>query len=357
MRRDATRAPSALGLLRSRMLKAQRRMLVWFDARQRPLPWRGGDPYRVWLSEIMLQQTRVEAVIPHYERFLDRFPSIDVLAEATLEEVLQAWSGLGYYRRARMLHEAAGRVAEAGCFPRGREAWRELPGIGDYTSAALASIVDGEAAPVVDGNVERVAARFLRHDAAKGTSALKRAAAVLADTLLDPDRPGDSNQALMELGATVCKPRAADCSACPLQEDCASNGLEDRHEFPRAPTRRKPIELPLLLLLAEKDGRVLLWRRDSGWNPGLHEPPSLPGHDRDAAQRIWTETWQQPGIIGERIGEIRHTITHHRIRAALHRLERWGGEGGKHPAQVALTALARKTLSAPCSSLFSTLSS
>jgi A/G-specific adenine glycosylase len=193
------------------------RLLRWYDENQRSLPWRGErDPYRVWISEVMLQQTRVNAVKDHYRRFLERFPTVQSLARAKPAAVLAAWSGLGYYRRARALHAAARQVARSGAFPRSSDEWRQLPGIGRYTAAAIASIAFGEPRAVVDGNVERVFARMFN---LSGEDCWH-----IAEQLLSRTRPGDFNQALMELGATVCLPRAPMCHACPIAADCNARG-------------------------------------------------------------------------------------------------------------------------------------
>src|SRR6202166_235830 len=189
----------------------RRALLRWYDVHHRDLPWRGTrDPYRIWLSEIMLQQTRVVAVLEHYRMFLERFPSVQTLADAPEDEVLAAWSGLGYYRRARMLHQCAIELAQnhGGRFPQTSEGLAALPGIGRYTSAAIASIAFAEAIAVVDGNVERVLQRIL------GSVLCDREVWEKAENLLDRERPGDFNQAMMELGATVCTPRAPACLTC-----------------------------------------------------------------------------------------------------------------------------------------------
>ena len=198
----------------------RRALLRWYDQHRRDLPWRATrDPYRIWLSEIMLQQTRVAAVLEHYRIFLERFPNVQALAAASEEAVLGAWSGLGYYRRARMLHRCAGQIAEqhGGCFPRNAEALLALPGIGRYTAAAIASIAFAEPVAVVDGNVERVLQRLLGIK----LTAIDLAAPQTwphAQALLARSRPGDFNQAMMELGATVCVPRAPRCAACPVRK-------------------------------------------------------------------------------------------------------------------------------------------
>jgi A/G-specific adenine glycosylase len=199
----------------------RRRLLAWYDAHQRDLPWRRDrDPYRVWLSEIMLQQTRVAAVMEKYAQFLELFPTVEHLAAASQPSVLAAWSGLGYYRRARAMHDAARVVVHerGGRLPVTAEEWRELPGIGRYTSAAIASIAFGEKVAVVDGNVERVAERLL------GRRLAVAEVWILAEELLSPQRPGDFNQAMMELGATVCVPREPKCLLCPVAGECATKG-------------------------------------------------------------------------------------------------------------------------------------
>ena len=196
----------------------RRRLLSAYDVGKRDLPWRGEeDPYRIWVSEVMLQQTRVETVVPYYRAWMDRFPTVEALAEADEDEVLRAWQGFGYYSRARRLREGARVVRErfGGCLPRSSLELRDLPGVGEYTAGAVASIAFGEVVPAVDGNVKRVLARLF--DVPTPSPAELRA---LAADLVDPKRPGDFNQALMELGATVCTPRAPLCGECPLDSIC-----------------------------------------------------------------------------------------------------------------------------------------
>lgn len=245
------------------------RLLAWYDANARDLPWRkDGDPYRVWVSEIMLQQTRVAAVVEHYHEFLRRFPTVHRLGAAREASVLAAWSGLGYYRRARMLHSAAKVIARdlGGRFPGTAEAWRELPGIGRYTAAAIASIAFGEAVAVVDGNVERVLQRIFGQRLANGE--IWRA----AGELLDHNRPGDFNQAMMELGATVCTPKAPACLSCPVLEFCATRG---EMAGLTAPAQQKKREIHYAL--ASRDGSVFLVRRPQNARlmPGMWELPEI----------------------------------------------------------------------------------
>ncbi|MCG8457048.1 MAG: A/G-specific adenine glycosylase [Holophagales bacterium] len=254
-------------------------LLRWYDARKRDLPWRGSrDPYVVWVSEIMLQQTRVTTVLPYFERFLERFPSVEALAEAPVDEVLALWSGLGYYRRARQMHAAARQLASEGRpFPTTAREMRELPGIGLYTSSAIASIAFGEVVPVMDGNVERVTARLTADDGDPKARATRSRLLAVAGKLLDPSRPGDSNQALMELGATVCQPRRPSCLLCPLETICA--GKAQAEAFPAKKARRKVEKVELAVAVVfDGEGRVLLFRRSEQDElmAGMWELPHTP---------------------------------------------------------------------------------
>ncbi len=314
-------------------------LLTWYDRHRRELPWRRDtDPYRVWISEIMLQQTRVETVLPYYARFLARFPDAAALAEAPIDEVLALWSGLGYYRRARQLHAAARRIAEDG-FPTDAAGWRELPGIGDYTSAAIASIAYGEAVPVLDGNVERVTARLLALDEDPKRAAPRRALRAAAAALLDPSRPGDGNQALMELGARICTPRKPKCLLCPLAEDCAGRCTGEPERFPRPRERKEPERLVRVVALVESEAdrggasRRLLFRRGDdeellagfwelpwtgveGAGPGGGEGES-PAAAGAALGRRYGGRWR----IGERLATVRHGITTRAFELRVHRAE------------------------------------
>jgi len=265
-----------LPILKSGAQRAFRhRLLVWFDQNQRSLPWRRDrHPYHVWVSEIMLQQTRVSAVIGHYRRFLQRFPTVEALAAAREGDVLAAWSGLGYYRRARSLHAAARQMVARGRFPATAEAWRALPGIGRYTAAAIASIVHDEPAAVVDGNVERVLARLFRR---KPGDAWR-----LAEELLSPARPGDFNQAMMELGATVCLPQSPWCEACPVFLWCRTRG-----ESPRGVSQHRH-KKDIAYLLAARPGSVFLVKRAArlAVMPGMWELPQVDNGDLPADRPI-----------------------------------------------------------------------
>ncbi len=259
--------------------RCRRALLAWYKANSRDLPWRRtGDPYAIWLSEIMLQQTRVNAVLEHYKMFLRRFPNIVALAAASQDDVLAAWSGLGYYRRARMLHQCAREIVahHGGRFPQTAEALRALPGIGRYTAAAIASIAFGEPVAVVDGNVERVLQRL------GGRVLTAQQSWQRAQELLAPSRPGDFNQAMMELGATVCLPREPRCLICPIRQWCLAQG-EVRRPNAAPHQRRKKI----WCALDRRDGQVRLVRRPKTaslmagmWElPQWTELPHVAAHD------------------------------------------------------------------------------
>jgi A/G-specific adenine glycosylase len=303
------------------------RLLRWYDSHRRELPWRESrDPYRVWLSEIMLQQTRVNAVVGHYRRFLELFPTVETLAASSLDSVLAAWSGLGYYRRARMLHLAAQEVVEkcGGQFPKSASELRELPGIGRYTAAAIASIVFDEPVAVVDGNVERVLDRFL------GRTLNANEVWTQAEALLSQQRAGHFNQAMMELGATVCTPRAPQCQICPVSELCATRG-----ERPSGKKLAKQTRREIGYALDLRKGRVLLVPRanDLTLMPGMWELPEL------------TESWDgaKPAFT------VRHSITTTSYVVRVSQQDVVKPRAGKRVpvarlTEIPLTGLARKIL-------------
>lgn len=309
-------------------------LLAWFDRHRRDLPWRRtSDPYRIWLSEVMLQQTRVEVVLPFYSRFLERFPTVQDLARADMADVLAAWSGLGYYRRARQLHAAARAIAESGAgFPTTVEGLRALPGVGAYTAAAVASIAFGVPAPVMDGNVERVLSRVLALDEDPRSSAARKRLLAEAAALLAPERPGDSNQALMELGATLCSPRAPKCLLCPLHPGCraARSGDPERYPVPRA--KRETERHRLLVAVVEKDGGVLLFRRpeDSALLAGTWELPwvslgqdgaGTPEPPEAGLAARYGGTWR----LGASAARVRHGITYRDMEVEVHRADLGSG--------------------------------
>jgi A/G-specific adenine glycosylase len=292
-------------------------LLSWYGRNRRDLPWRRSkDPYRIWVSEVMLQQTTVKTVLPYYEAFLARFPTLTALAEEPVDEVLAAWSGLGYYHRARNLHRGAQHVAErhAGHFPQTLEAALAVPGVGLYTASAVLSIAHGLPLPVVDGNVRRVLSRLL---ALRGPSYRKDGAYYnRAEELLDAKRPGDWNQALMELGATVCLPRKPACPVCPLRQCCEALARGLVAELPETRERRAPVDVTVQAALVERDGRVLLVRRPEGRLLGrLWEVPqtSLDTRGRPDLAREMEERHGLRVVPGPLAVRARHAVTYRRI--------------------------------------------
>jgi A/G-specific adenine glycosylase len=313
--------PERLARLRSSLLR-------WYDRQRRDLPWRDEpDPYRVWVSEVMLQQTQVTTVIPYYERFLRRFPRLADLAAASLDEVLKVWEGLGYYARARHLHAAARRVMAdyGGQLPASYASLRRLPGLGDYTAGALASIAFGERVPAVDGNVKRVLARlFAVSHPVSGGAAARRLRAIAAE-LTPPDRPGDFNQALMELGATLCLPAAPRCLLCPVQAECAGLAQGIQASLPvKSPPRKLPHYDVTAAVIRRDDGCLLIaQRKPEAMLGGLWEFPGgkcQPGEALPDCLR--REIREELGVeieVGRQLTTICHSYTHFRI--SLHVFE------------------------------------
>jgi len=268
--------------------KLRKELISWYDENQRNLPWRAGkDPYAIWVSEIMLQQTRVAVVVDRYQEFMKRFPTLSALAQSDEQEVLALWSGLGYYRRARMLHKAAQFVTDnlSGVLPAASAELRKLPGIGSYTAAAIASIAHGEAVAVVDGNVERVLCRLAGWGQGGRTSAtaLRKKIEDRAAQMVDADRPGDFNQAMMELGATVCLPRNPQCLVCPISAHCKTRGEHKTTPRPRMLSREIAHALSVRTSSSPRKKRststreVLLEQRPATHTvmPGMWELPKL----------------------------------------------------------------------------------
>jgi A/G-specific adenine glycosylase len=307
---------SAAGLNPAETAKFRRALLRWYDRNKRDLPWRrSAGAYATWVSEIMLQQTRVAAVLDHYVRFMRRFPTVQKLAGARESSVLAAWSGLGYYHRARRMHQAAKMLVRQrhGEFPRTVEQWYELPGVGRYTAAAIASIAFGEPIAAVDGNVERVVARLF------GRVEERELAWQRAKSLLDRERPGDFNQAMMELGATVCTPRTPQCASCPLVTWCSSRSADAAR--PKATRRREQ----LYYALVRKGQEVLLVRRptDASLMASMWELPAVPGNQRDG---------------NEPVARLRHSITDTDYEVLVFLL----GADGMHPPTGDSRWLSRK---------------
>jgi A/G-specific adenine glycosylase len=336
----------------------RRKLLRWFHEvkGQREMPWRlTRDPYAVWLSEIMLQQTRVETAIPYYERFLGALPTVAHLAEAPESQVLSLWSGLGYYRRARMLHAAAKQVVAdwGGRFPAEADQLRGLPGVGAYTAGAVASIAFGRPAALVDGNVTRVLARLFAVEQDVGRAAGKAVIWELAEALVRQQGgdPGDWNQALMELGATVCTPGRPRCERCPVSAHCKGRDRGIAAGLPNLPPKSRPTAVArVAVVLASSRGVLLARRRPQTLFGGLWEPPSADGSIDALAARL--------GIDGGRLrraGEIVHVLSHRRLvvdvlRGPLGSRRRWPLPGPEYEsvAVVAfddLGALAQASLS------------
>ena len=309
-------------------------LLAWYDRHARRLPWRAlpgerADPYRVWLSEIMLQQTTVAAVGPYFKRFIERWPRVEELAAAPLDDLLVAWAGLGYYARARNLHKCAQAVAAAGGrFPESEAELLELPGIGPYTAAAIAAIAFDRPATVVDGNVERVVARLFALESPLPD--VKPEIRERAAGLTPRKRPGDYAQAMMDLGATVCLPKRPKCLTCPLTASCRARALNLAEELPRRrPKAERPTRRAIAFWLLDPAGAVLLRRRpEKGLLGGMMELPSTPwreapwsASDARAAAPLATEWTALPGLV-------RHTFTHFHLEAEV-----WAGRA---PAEASL---------------------
>ena len=346
MTRDRTRRVKPPGVAKA--------LLAWYGRAGRDLPWRRSrDPYRIWVSEVMLQQTQVERVREFFARFIARLPTVAALAAAREAEVLRLWEGLGYYRRARQLHQAAQRIMadHAGEFPRTAAALRGLPGIGRYTAGAIASIAFDEPEPIVEANSRRVIARLVGHAAAVGDASgdepLWRAAAALV-----PRRqPGRFNQALMDLGAMVCTPDAPRCGDCPLARMCVARRAGTVALIP-APTRRRPVQLVReTAVVVRRAGRVLVVRRGADeWWSGLWDFPRVAG----PAVRSTNGIAASPLLAGlgcgrpERLDTIAHSVTHHRI--TLDVVACAGTRAGGRAADrrwVAAAELARLAMTAP----------
>ncbi|MGH9713222.1 MAG: A/G-specific adenine glycosylase [Candidatus Acidiferrales bacterium] len=292
----------AIHLAPSARRNFQKRLLAWFRTHQRDLPWRRSrDPYRIWVAEVMLQQTRIAAVMPYYDRFLRRFPRVESLARARQDEVLKLWSGLGYYSRARNLHRAAKEIVthQDGKFPRGPEAALRLPGIGRYTAAAVLSIAYDEPLAVLDGNVARVLARLGAIRGALRAPRRWKSLAAISQQLLAPETPGDWNQALMELGETICTPQNPRCPACPISRWCRAYAQGATNEIPSPRRKRASVQIKIAAaILLDPAGRTLLVQ-----DPGAHE------------HVLFSRMWQFPAVEVAR--NARADLAEH-LHATLH---------------------------------------
>ena len=286
------------------VFQVKSKLKTWYLTEKRDLPWRSNPSvYGTWISEIMLQQTRMETGVPRWHAFLEDFPTVEDLAQAEEQTVMKAWEGLGYYRRARLLHAAAQEIVKLGDFPATRKGWLELPGIGEYTSAAIASIALGEPVAAVDGNVQRVVSRLFAVDLPVDSGAGKRLIQQLADELLDRDDPGTHNQAVMELGALVCKPRNPDCPNCPFASACASSHSEESWtRFPVKKPKKAATQWKLQQVITQHDDQLIVVQRPS--------------------EGIWAGLWVFPESGPEGCSPVplfeepvKHVLTHRLIEA------------------------------------------
>jgi len=309
------------------------RLVRWYAQHRRRLPWRRSrDPYRIWVSEVMLQQTRVKTVVPYYQRFIARFGDVARLAAADDHEVLKLWEGLGYYARARNLHRAARQVAAdfGGCIPDNWQDLRRLPGVGDYIAAAVLSIAFGQTYAVVDGNVKRVLARLKKMSAPVNRPASHKVYQQIAMELLDASAPGSFNQAVMELGALVCTPRRPDCGKCPLRACCAAFGSGAVDGYPKTVKKKKVPTEHVAIGVVFKQGRVLIVRRPSaGLLGGLWEFPGGAIGEGEAAEaacvRAMAEAVGLEVAVEDHVGRVRHAYTHFKIVQEVFRCRHLAG--------------------------------
>jgi A/G-specific adenine glycosylase len=323
----------------------QHDLLTWFERAKRDLPWRETrDPYRILLSEVLLQQTQVSRGLTYYARFLTAFPTVEDLAEAPVEAVLKAWEGAGYYARARNLHRAAQQIAKDG-FPNTLTGWLELPGVGRYTAGAVSSIAFSEPVPVVDGNVRRVLARILFEPNPTEEWLWRE-----AERVLEQSQPGDWNQAVMELGAIVCTPKSPSCTSCPVSSRCAAFEARRVSGTPAPKARATVTEIQAVALVAGKGGRYILEQRPKkGLLGGLHGFPveEISGAvardepEQDALSRLLDRFGLKAN--GRWAGTVSHTMTHRQLEIQVYTLE-YDGDGLENPDDVALSRLDQKIL-------------
>ena len=298
------------------------KLLTWYDQNARQLPWRSFPaPYRVWVSEIMLQQTRVDTVLPYFERFIARFPDIQSLAEAEQAEVFRLWEGLGYYSRARNLHNAAKVLVNEhqGEFPASIKELESLPGVGRYTAAAIASIAFNLPVAAVDGNIKRIYARLLNYHGIYGSPVFEKTIADFAQELLPSDRPGDFTQALMDLGSAVCVPRQPNCPECPLQSDCLATQNGTQNELPLKAKKAPIPHYDVCVAIIEENGKILLKKRpEKGLLAGLWEYPGgkVESSDESLEAALKREIEEKTGLVIRlegKMGTYKHAYTHFKI--------------------------------------------
>lgn len=297
-------------------------LLQWYDQNRRTLPWRDiKDPYKVWVSEIMLQQTRVDTVIPYFEKFMNRFPDVGKLAQAEEEEVLSYWQGLGYYSRARNLHQGVKEVAEeyAGDVPKDFTSLRSLPGIGDYTAGAILSMAYNIRCPAVDGNVIRVFSRLYAYSGNTANNKGKKEITTLVSTVLsETDRPGDFNQALMDLGSSLCSPTTPNCSTCPLRENCLAFQQQEVEQYPVKVQKKAVKNVTVCVgILKQQDHFLVIQRPAKGLLAGLWQFPSLefpheaqiPLNQDDHLQALF-QSWGYETVVQEQELQVQHIFSH-----------------------------------------------
>ena len=312
---------------RQRHAELSGRLLAWYDAARRDLPWRRtGDPYRIWLAEVMLQQTRVETVVPYYKRFLAAFPTFEALAAASVDDVLRLWAGLGYYRRARHFHAAARLVVErhGGRAPRELGAMLALPGVGRYTAGAVLSIAYNLPTPILDGNVERLLCRLFGIGANPRSGGPRKRLWALAAALVPEGRAGDFNQAMMELGATLCTPKAPACDACPVAGLCEARRRGRQHELPKIPRRKAIPHYDVGVGLIWRRAKLLITKRPPEvMLGGLWEFPGGKREDGEALEEtVRRELKEELGLdvdVGLLVVTCRHAYSHFRV--TLHAFE------------------------------------
>ena len=296
-------------------------LLKWYATHRRRLPWREtSDPYAIWVSEVMLQQTQVATVVPYYLRFLDRFPTPSHLADADIQDVLKSWEGLGYYSRARNLHRAASMVKSRfdGQVPDDPEQFRSLPGVGDYIAAAVLSIAFGRVLPVVDGNVKRVLSRLLEMEAPVNRSGAHKIFQEPAMDLICPKAPADFNQAIMELGALVCRPKNPACDKCPLSGQCEAKRHHTTSSYPKRDASRKVPHRHVAIGVILKKGKMLVVQRKmEGFLGGLWEFPAVPTSAKQTdGAGVEAMIAMETGLtvaLNQRLTRIRHAYTHFRL--------------------------------------------
>ena len=326
--------PANLRLTSPERRRFRRRILSWYDREKRELPWRGEkNPYRIWVSEAMLQQTRADTVRRRYPAFIERFPTLASLADAPLDAVLAEWQGLGYYGRARNLHRAAQQVVSSGAMPKTREALLALPGVGPYMAGAIASIAFGERCAAIDGNVLRIMSRVLNLSIPISSPPAQKAIGEETQALIPRARPGDFNQALMDLGARICLPKNPDCAICPVRDMCAGCEAGTQSTLPVKTAKKPPAPVTVFQFRAERNGLVLLTQREkTGLFGGMWELPGFMEeghHEKTDSRRLRAHCARLLGPAwrpGRELARTQRTLTHRKILFIVYQAENFDGE-------------------------------